>query len=323
MNTRKNSTNDQIKRRYQTPGDQIAFSTPQRISRVTGISRSRARKILESLNSYVLHREYKKPHVFNPYFVFKKRELIQSDLIDVQRLNQNNNGVKHLLLLIDVLTKKIWVYPLKNKTAINMIINLEKWIKSLKSDKPISFMSDSGTEFKNKDVQNLFKKNNINFIEAHGTSKAAVAERVNKTLQILLYKYMTQNKTTRYINKLSALVQTYNTRGHRSLKYMTPNEAEETPELVSAIAQEKLAKIKRKAPKLEIGDVVKLKIDDGGLRLSTATRSYNKQFTDENFVINRINTKVPIPLYHLITIDTGERVVGPFYSNELQKISEN
>jgi hypothetical protein len=104
-----------IKTAFRRPGHKAAFSAPANIGRSFGISQEKARRILEEVDSYVSHREYKRPSVFNPYYVYKRRELVQADLIDISELRAHNNGVRYLLLIIDVFTKKIWVYPLKTK----------------------------------------------------------------------------------------------------------------------------------------------------------------------------------------------------------------
>ena len=56
---------------------------------------------------------------------------------------------------------------------------------------------------------------------------AAVAERANKSLQVLIYKYPSAKETTRYLDELDRLTDSYNSRPHRSLKEMMPNEADE------------------------------------------------------------------------------------------------
>ena len=56
---------------------------------------------------------------------------------------------------------------------------------------------------------------------------AAVSERANKSLQVLIYKYPSAKETTRYLDELDRLTDSYNSRPHRSLKEMMPNEADE------------------------------------------------------------------------------------------------
>lgn len=304
---------------YRQPGHPAAFSAPGAVARELGISSSKAKHALEHVDSYVLHREYKRPRKFNPYFIYAKRELIQGDLIDVQKLAQNNDGVKHLFLLIDVFTRKIWVLPLQNKSGITVKNALSQWLNSV-NPKPKVISVDGGREFWNAPVQRLLADQGVELQLAVGTSKAAFAERANKTLQILIYKYLTDRESVRYIDELAALVDTYNNRGHRTLNFMSPEEAEleENQNKLLAQAVERYQKVRPKKPKFSEGDLVRVKID--AKKITDATRAYAEQFKGEYFKIDSINTLLPIPLYYIRSDNTGELIRGGFYAEELQRV---
>ena len=118
---------DEIIRNYRDPSHPTAFSAPGAIAKYYNISTQRARKILESIDSYVLHREYKRPRKFNPYYIYRPRDLIQADLIEIRTISAENDGINYLLLIIDVFTRKIWVYPLRDKRATTMKNAFENW----------------------------------------------------------------------------------------------------------------------------------------------------------------------------------------------------
>jgi hypothetical protein len=44
-------------------------------------------------------------------------EQLDVDLEDMQSLSKDNDGIKYLLVAIDVFSRYAWVEPLKNKTA--------------------------------------------------------------------------------------------------------------------------------------------------------------------------------------------------------------
>ena len=85
------------------------------------------------------------------------------------------------------------------------------------------------------------------------------------------------------------------------------------------MARKKFNKIKKRSPTLSVGDRVRVKTlsDDIG----TAHRAYSIQFRQEFFLIDRINRKLPIPLYHLKAEKTGELIEGGFYREELQPVT--
>ena len=216
-----------IIRAYRKPGHPVAFSAPGTVAEYFGISKSQARRILEHVEGYTVHREYKKPETYNPYYVDNRRQQVQADLIDVSNplLVRKNRGVTFLLLLIDIMTKKVWMYALKNKSASVMKRMLTRWLNQIDTP-PKVLRTDHGTEFKNNAVQQLLASRGVEWQGASGTMKACIAERVNKTMQVLIYKFMSDSESHVYIDKLPALVRTYNERKHNSLDGMTPNEAD-------------------------------------------------------------------------------------------------
>lgn len=304
---------------YRNPEHPTAFSAPGTVARYYNISKKRAKKLLESIDSYVLHREYKRPRKFNPYYIYKPRTLIQADLIEIRTMSEENEGINYLLLIIDVFTRKIWVYPLKDKQGNTVRDALNTWIQSLRV-KPKVFSTDGGKEFWNNPVKTLLRRYNIELQLAVGTSKAAYAERANKTLQIIIYKYLSDKETLKYIDVLDKLVDSYNNRGHRSLEYYTPNEAEQrrNTRTIREIAMKRFNKIKKKSPVLKVGQKVRIKTD--AKQIVSSRRAYAEQFHGEYYIITRINDNLPIPVYFLQSMDDGQDIKGSFYKEELQPV---
>lgn len=312
-----------VRRAYVTPGHPVAFSAPGTVAKHFNISKARAREILEHLEGYTFHREFKQPRVYNPYYVHGRRKQVQGDLIDVAQLARHNNHVRFLLLLIDVMTKKVWVYPMPNKTGAVTAGKLTRWLNAIDVP-PKVLRTDRGNEFTAARVQALLRRRHVEWQPAYGTLKACVAERANKSLQILMYKYLTENETYKYIDKLEQLVRTYNGRKHRTLKGMTPDEADRPANeaRVQAIFHEKYAKVarhrRRGALPFAVGDMVRLKLLPK--KIGSDARAYSKQFTDEYFTVTRINRTMPVAMYYVKSMDTEEAVDGGFYAQELQRL---
>ncbi len=53
--------------------------------------------------------------------------------------------------------------------------------------------------------------------------------------------------------------------------------------------------------------------------VSSASRAYAEQFHGEYYRITRINYTMPIALYYLRSLDTGNDIATGFYAQELQK----
>ncbi len=310
-----------ILRAYNKPGHPIAFSAPAAVADHFKVSLKFAKEVLEHDDAYNLHREYKQPRVYNPYYTHSRREQVQADLIDVGKVAKENDGCKFLLVLIDIFTKKLWVYPLKNKSAAEMLPAMRRWVDGLRQP-PGKLVTDRGLEFTNRRLQELLRQHGIEWYAAGGTMKAAIAERVNKTLQVLIYKYLTAKETTRYIDQLPAIVATYNRRPHRTLKGLTPNLADKPRNegLVQSIHHlryEKIARHRKTSLPYAVGDLVRIKTE--AKKVSSSNRAYAEQFHGEYFRIVRINRTLPVAMYYLRSLDTGEFIEGGFYANELQR----
>jgi 3-oxoacyl-(acyl-carrier-protein) synthase len=78
---------------------------------------------------------------------------------------------------------------LQRKGANEMKQAMTLWINSL-NDKPEKLQTDRGLEFRARAVQQALHSAGIVWEPVNGTMKAAVAERANKTLQILIYKHL-------------------------------------------------------------------------------------------------------------------------------------
>lgn len=130
---------------------------------------------------------------------------------------------------------------------------------------------------------------------------------------------MTNEQTERYIDHLDDLVSIYNNRGHRTLKYMSPNEAEldENEGHVRAAFNEKyskLANLKKQPPKYAINDIVRIK-----LKQRTFARGYHEQFKRELFKIVKVNQNLPITTYEVQSLNDDVVVQRSFYHNELSQ----
>jgi hypothetical protein len=318
-----------IRRNYSTPGHPTAFAGITKVHDFYNgtYTKAEVKKALQGLDAYTRHREFKQPKPYNPYYTYKRRKMVQADLIDIQQLHESNDGVKYLLLLIDIFTRKVWIYPARSKRAGEMKDLLSSWLEELgEGDKPEGINSDSGAEFKNATIRGLLATKGISQSFAAGTSKAAYAERANKTLQVMIHKYLTDVQSLRYLDVLPDIVLSYNSRPHRSLDNMTPNEADR-PEnelrvrgILTRNHAARAATANRKV-KFEVGDKVRLKYL--AKKIGGEARAYNPQFTGEYFEVVDVNTRKMVPMYKVRSMNTGETINERMYANEMQKLDGN
>ena len=179
---------------------------------------SQAKKELQQVLSYTLHKPRLRRFKMLPTLVFKINEQFVMDLVDLQKLAKYNKGYKYLLTVIDVLSKFAWVEPLKSKSATVMVEALQRLWTRLGDRLPEKVQTDSGGEFYNAKVQAFFKKQGVNHFSTHGDPHGSVVERWNRTLKTNMFRYFTAHNTLNYIDVLPALVKTYNHTFHRSIQ---------------------------------------------------------------------------------------------------------
>jgi hypothetical protein len=135
----------------------------------------------------------------------------------------------------------------------------------------------------------------------------------------MIYKYLTENETNRYIDVLDDLVSAYNNRGHSKLQFLTPNEAEKPENAAKVLCALNVHYSKalnaRKDPKLSVGQTVRV-----AKTKEKMSRGYQERFNQEHYKIVEVVTRQPIVMYKLQSMDTLEIIQGNFYENELQVI---
>jgi hypothetical protein len=310
--------NQTIYNNFLNPSHPTAFSSAGNIRRYYRgkYDMNTINNTLASVDSYTLHREYKRPKVSNPFFIYSLREQVQMDLIDMRQLSQHNDGITFLLTAIDCFSKKAWVKPLKNKSALTSLQSIKQLTEEIQPPMRAVFF-DRGSEFVNKHVVAFLQDRGIKIMHPSSEKKAAIVERFNRSIQDLIYRYMTENETFRYISVLQDLTAAYNGRGHRTLQYLSPNEAEKKENwgkvLCALNTYYSKAVGKSQKPKLSVGQTVR--VAKLGEKMS---RGYQERFNQEYFKIIDINNRMPIPMYKLQSMNDNEIIKGNFYANELQ-----
>lgn len=267
---------------------------------------------LSGQDAYTLHKPLKRK--------FKKRKTIASglhtqwetDLMVFESLARYNSGNKYILVCIDVFSRYCFCEVMKKKNADAVV---QAFTKIFKNRKPDKIASDSGREYLNKPFQEFLKKHNVKHFLRLSDVKAALAERLIRTLKERLFKYFTANNTLRYVDVLQNLVKSYNSTIHSSLNGLAPNQitAKNEKKVWKQQYGEYLKKGGNKGP-FQSGDKVIL----SKLR-KTFDKGYQPNWTKEYFIIvDRLGSSPPV----WRVMDAENNIIeGTFYAEELQKIS--
>ena len=215
-------------------------------------------KALHKNDTYSSFKQHRRSKSYSPIYVYRKRELFQSDVVffTKKELVDANNGYKYLFTTIDVFTKMAWIYPMKeNKCAVVM-----KYFKDILrqcGDKPERLNTDRGSELICKPFTTFLKENKIHHYLSYSLRKCPVVERFNLTIQQLLYKMMKQNNTYKWTKLIDKAMKIYLNRKHRTIK-MSPLEAEkdENGPILRQTYLKKYIKAGKKTRKLEKSKLV-------------------------------------------------------------------
>ena len=258
-----------------------------------------------------LHRPVRKHFPKRYVFVRRTADIFGADLVDMRSLSKQNKGFKYILMVEDVFSKYGWAEPLKFKTGASVKVALEKIFKE---QIPKKIWADKGTEFYNKEVQNLLAKHKIILYSTENEEKCSVIERWNRTIKGKLWKYFTANNTHKYIDILPALIQKYNTEKHRSIG-MTPTEArkpENHDHVFRHLYEKKMAELGKQEPKFKVGEKVRLAVQKDQFE-----KSYIINWSDQIYTIKQVLATRPVT--YIVENDRGEEHKGKFYEQELQK----
>ena len=148
-------------------------------------------------------------------------EIWSADLAYVDKLAKYNNGVKYLLVAVDVLSRLVRVEPLKSKDAAETKRAFKRMIKK---KRPRKLWTDKGTEFRG-----VFKafcdKEGIQFYHTQSETKSAFAERNIRSLKNMIYKHLEYKWTWKYVDRLDDFVKIINSRVNRVTK-LPPNKVQ-------------------------------------------------------------------------------------------------
>ena len=316
---------------YTDPRLPGSFSGPEKLKR--GVQKSQdytvsiksIKEWLRQKDTYTKYRAARKNFPRNRIVAANIVALWQGDLAEVGDLIKENGDVKYLLVIIDVMSKYVWVEPLKTKEC-KEILTAMKNIFQRSGRKPEKLQTDQGGEFLGKPLQNFLKKEKIQFYTVKSDKKAAVVERVIRTLKDKLYRYMHEKHTRRYIDVLQDLVASYNDTYHRSIKRAPSDVSMENEGKVLETLYGDAWKVDRldlqgkqrvNRPKLKVGDFVRITKLKG-----VFAKGYWGNWTEELFIVRSVEERRPYIVYKLEDWKR-EPIEGAFYEHELQLVSKD
>jgi hypothetical protein len=248
------------------------------------ITKKQVKEFLESLESHQILKSQHKKNLGGHIIAFVKNELWQIDIYVMKKYENYNKNYAYMFATVDVFTRRAYIKPMKNKTSEECSKALESVIK--KWGKPRVIMSDNDRAFEGKEFQDVLNKHNIildeNVIADHHA--LGIIDRFARTLKTIISHYFIHNKTKDWISKIDHIIDVYNDTGHKSLNYLSPNEAldEKNIEEIQHINIIKNKKNKTVSD-LKIGDKVRVRIS------GIFTKKTEPQFSETIYTVEKIN----------------------------------
>ena len=197
-----------------------------KLQKATGLPKA---VIDEWYNQREIAQIYAKPRKVSQYKINAPPRSFQIDIVVLPQYRKTNNGVKEFLMLIDILSRKMLAYPLKDGRIESVVEKYKSFIGSIDSVNSV----EGDDFFNNKTFKDLNDKHGIRIytdvakddhLTSHG-NKLGIIDRATRTIKNYIQKYMLVHDTTKWVEALPELVDLYNTTTHSSLDDRTPNQA--------------------------------------------------------------------------------------------------
>lgn len=252
----------------------------------------------------------KSKRVYHPIVAHEDGEF-QADLMFYENYSKWNRGYIGLLNVIEITSRMAYGEPIKSKEASEIKNAMIKILDRV--GKIVSLTVDYGSEF-----QGSFKK----MIEDRGikyyqikteNNKTALGkiERFNRTIRILIEKYMEVYKTWNYVDVIQDLYKNYNTRKHRSIGKAPSemNKEDRKEEREKNLENEAVEKFKE----FNIGDRVRVMFKKGMWEKGTEQFSKNIYEIDSIegysfYLKNKKGEKLKTPFKHYHLLKTNGNV---------------
>lgn len=161
-----------------------------------------------------LHRNARTHFQRRKYTMYGIAESLQADLIEMQPYKRQNSGYRYILLVIDNFSKYAFAEPVKKKDAIQVCNAMERIIKKVKQQYPHhnirNLQTDDGKEFFNSLMKRLLEKFNINHYSTFSSMKAAIVERLIRTIKHRLYVQFSMQGNYKWHRNLQEIISSYN-----------------------------------------------------------------------------------------------------------------
>ena len=191
------SERQKLQRLYTQGG--AADGSVRNLVKASNLSVSKLRQFLHSKPSFTKFTPATRNFKRMKAFARIENQIWCMDLAYVDKLAKDNNGVENLLFRQDVFDRLVDAKVMKRKDSKETVRAFLCMIT--KKNRPKKIWVDKGTEFAG-EFKKLCNSEGIKTYSTMSETKAAFAERTERSLKKILYRYM-EGKRYKYIHKLT------------------------------------------------------------------------------------------------------------------------
>jgi hypothetical protein len=317
-----------LQRLYTDPDSSACFTGVERLlaeaKRVRpNIRRKEVEEFLAGQDVYTRHRRVVRRFRRLPTLAAGLHTDWQADLAVMSHLTAANDGYAYMLVCVDVLSRQLFVAPVRSKCSEHVIEAFEHCFRQSKAV-PWRLVTDQGKEFTARRVQEFFKQKELQHYcnYTSPTWHAGMAERANRTLKERLYRYFSAKHTYRWVGVVPRLVSAINRSPCSSLNGMRPVDVNfENASRVRQWLRQKLEREQQQHPSLRrarfcVGDHVRIEKFKHVFQ-----KGYHPNFTNEVFEVEQVRRGHLLPITYRLKDRNGEVLRGWFYANDLCRVS--
>ena len=187
----------------------------------------------------------------------------QIDVIELPKYKRSNNGTAKFLLVVDILSRKAFAYPLASGSMDSIMKAYETFI--VEADHPINSVAGDAF-FDNKAFKDLTETLGARVYtdvakDDHITSqgdKLGILDRTTRTIKRYIQKHMLAYNTTKWTEFLPDILELYNNSPHSAHKNATPNEVYDDEMYLKGLYNAQRSQNKQVNMEFKEGDKVRL-----------------------------------------------------------------
>ena len=213
----------------------------------------------------------------------------QMDVFNLVKYSSYNKGYEYIFAVVDVFSRKAYAVATKNKEAITITKALQTIIDE-NEEPPRVVTGDNDSDYKTTEFSKLLDKYEIvldmNVLNDHNA--LGIIDNFAKRIKLFFTLKFLKTKSKNWVELLPGFIKNYNNSEHKSLDYLTPNEAR-LPENKMKIEQINLIKSQetRTTSDLVENNKVRLRIS-GIFKKGTEPKWSDEFYTVEKTIGNTV-----------------------------------